>query len=100
MSPFPWSELFLKHINGIELENYYRWLALTYVVTLATNPSISLPCGLDHKRMPFGLQVLLKHHPHRRRPLQRDKRLLQQRFPVDLGTLGQRRIPPSNSFVV
>jgi Asp-tRNA(Asn)/Glu-tRNA(Gln) amidotransferase A subunit family amidase len=57
VSPFPWSELFLKHINGIELENYYRWLALTYVVTLATNPSISLPCGLDHKRMPFGLQV-------------------------------------------
>jgi len=57
VSPFPWSELFLKQINGIELENYYRWLALTYVVTLATNPSISLPCGVDHKQMPFGLQV-------------------------------------------
>jgi len=57
VSPFPWSELFLKQVNGIELENYYRWLALTYVVTLATNPSISLPCGLDHKQMPFGLQV-------------------------------------------
>lgn len=57
VSPFPWSELYLKQINGIPLENYYRWLALTYVVTLATNPSISLPCGLDHKQMPFGLQV-------------------------------------------
>jgi Asp-tRNA(Asn)/Glu-tRNA(Gln) amidotransferase A subunit family amidase len=57
VSPFPWSELYLKQINGIALENYYRWLALTYVVTLATNPSISLPCGLDHMRMPFGLQV-------------------------------------------
>lgn len=57
MSPFPWSELYLKEVNGVALENYYRWLALTYVVTLATNPAISLPCGRDHRGMPFGLQV-------------------------------------------
>lgn len=58
VSPFPWSELFLKEVNGVALENYYRWLALTYVVTLATNPAISLPCGTDHQQMPFGLQVI------------------------------------------
>ena len=40
------------------LNNYYHWLALTYVVTLATNPAIALPCGVDHKGMPFGLQVI------------------------------------------
>ncbi|NUU00998.1 amidase [Herbaspirillum robiniae] len=57
VSPFPWSELYLKEVNGVALQNYYRWLALTYVVTLATNPSISLPCGSDHRGMPFGLQV-------------------------------------------
>ncbi|HZG22020.1 MAG TPA: amidase family protein [Herbaspirillum sp.] len=57
VSPFPWSELYLKEVNGVALENYYRWLALTYVVTLVTNPSISLPCGRDHRGMPFGLQV-------------------------------------------
>jgi len=57
VSPFPWSELYLKEVNGVALENYYRWLGLTYVVTLATNPSISLPCGRDHRGMPFGLQV-------------------------------------------
>ncbi|MDR6585890.1 amidase [Herbaspirillum frisingense] len=57
VSPFPWSELYLKEVNGVALENYYRWLALAYVVTLATNPSISLPCGRDHRGMPFGLQV-------------------------------------------
>ena len=27
-------------------------------ITLATNPAISLPCGVDHKEMPFGLQVI------------------------------------------
>lgn len=58
VSPFPWQDLYLKSINGKQLENYYRWLALTYVVTLATNPALSLPCGVDHKGMPFGLQVV------------------------------------------
>lgn len=58
VSPFPWSEPYLREINGDALPNYYRWLALTYVVTLATNPAISLPCGLDANGMPFGLQVI------------------------------------------
>jgi amidase len=58
VSPFAWSELYLKEVNGVALENYYRWLALTYVVTLATNPALAIPCGTDHKGMPFGLQAV------------------------------------------
>ncbi len=58
VSPFPWSQLYLDAVNGRPLENYYRWLSLTYVVTLATNPALSLPCGRDHRGMPFGLQVI------------------------------------------
>jgi hypothetical protein len=27
-------------------------------VTLTSNPAVSLPCGVDHKKMPFGLQVI------------------------------------------
>ena len=60
VSPFPWSELYLKAVNGEPLENYYRWLALTYVVTLVTNPALSMPCGTDAYGMPFGLQVVGK----------------------------------------
>ena len=29
-----------------------------WLKTLATNPAIALPCGTDHKGMPFGLQVV------------------------------------------
>jgi Asp-tRNA(Asn)/Glu-tRNA(Gln) amidotransferase A subunit family amidase len=58
VSPFPWTELYLKEVNGQPLENYYRWLALTYVVTLVTNPALSVPCGTDQRGMPFGLQVI------------------------------------------
>ena len=44
-------------LEGMPLRNYYHWLALTYFVTLVTNPAISLPCGVDEHAMPFGLQV-------------------------------------------
>jgi Asp-tRNA(Asn)/Glu-tRNA(Gln) amidotransferase A subunit family amidase len=58
VSPFPWSQLYLAEMDGKPLRNYYHWLSLTYVVTLVTNPAISLPCGTDRKGMPFGLQAI------------------------------------------
>ncbi len=58
VSPFPWSQLYLAELEGETLKNYYHWLALTYVITLVTNPAISLPCGVDDHGMPFGLQVV------------------------------------------
>ncbi|HEX2827659.1 MAG TPA: amidase family protein [Burkholderiales bacterium] len=58
VSPFPWSQLYLAEMDGKPLRNYYHWLSLTYVVTLATNPAITIPCGTDDKGMPFGLQIV------------------------------------------
>lgn len=58
VSPFPWTQMHATEINGRAQENYYRWLALTYVVTLTTHPAISLPCGTDQAGMPFGLQIV------------------------------------------
>ncbi|APW39762.1 amidase [Rhodoferax koreense] len=62
VSPFPWTELFAGRIDGQAMRNYYHWLGLTYVVTLATNPALSLPCGTDEHGMPFGLQVIGRLH--------------------------------------
>ncbi|KAB2889457.1 MAG: amidase, partial [Burkholderiaceae bacterium] len=58
VSPFPWTTLYADSIDGKPQSNYYRWLALTYVVTLTTLPALSLPCGTDHAGMPFGMQVI------------------------------------------
>ena len=58
VTPFPWTELYAQRIDGQATRNYYHWLGLTYVVTLATNPALSLPCGRDEHGMPFGLQLI------------------------------------------
>jgi len=58
VSPFPWTLPYATHIDGRAQDNYYRWLALTYVITLTTHPAIALPCGRDEQGMPFGLQVV------------------------------------------
>lgn len=58
LSPFPWQQLYAEQVQGRRMRNYYEWLSLTYVVTLATNPALSLPCGCDSLGMPFALQVI------------------------------------------
>jgi amidase len=58
VSPFPWTQFHADTIDGKPQANYYRWLALTYIVTLATLPALSLPCGVDHAGMPFGLHLV------------------------------------------
>ncbi len=57
-TPFPWKQLYIDEMDGKKLGNYYHWMATKYFVTLTSNPAVSLPCGLDHKKMPFGLQVI------------------------------------------
>jgi Asp-tRNA(Asn)/Glu-tRNA(Gln) amidotransferase A subunit family amidase len=58
VSPFPWTQSYAEVIDGQRQENYYRWLALTYVITLTTHPAITVPCGTDSLDLPFGLQVV------------------------------------------
>ena len=58
VSPFPWTEPHATHVEGRAQANYYRWLSLTYVTTLTTHPSLSLPCGTDAAGLPFGLQIV------------------------------------------
>ena len=58
ISPRPWTELYPAEIDGVATKSYFHWLALAYAVTLAGHPAVSLPVGLDHSGMPFGLQIV------------------------------------------
>ena len=58
VSPFPHSEWHVDEINGEKMDTYMRWLAITYGITLTTHPVAVIPCGLDSKGMPFGIQIV------------------------------------------
>ena len=58
VSPYPHDKLFVDEINGEKMPTYMRWLALSYASTMAIPCVWALPCGLDHKNMPFGIQLI------------------------------------------
>ena len=57
VSPFPHEQLFIEQINGEKMPTYMRWLAISYAPTMALCCSAVVPCGRDHKGLPFGLQI-------------------------------------------
>ena len=58
VSPFPHAQRYVDTINGAKMPTYMRWLAITYALTMALPCAVALPCGVDHKGMPFGIQVV------------------------------------------
>jgi Asp-tRNA(Asn)/Glu-tRNA(Gln) amidotransferase A subunit family amidase len=58
VSPFPHAQLFVEEINGERMATYMSWLAITYAPTMALACAVALPCGVDHKGMPFGIQLI------------------------------------------
>ncbi len=57
VSPFPHDKLYMDEINGEKMPSYMRWLAPCYALTMTTPAACSLPCGVDHLGLPFGLQI-------------------------------------------
>ena len=57
-TPFDHSQWSVKEIDDIEMPTYMRWLAITYLPTMALASAVVLPCGLDDQKMPFGIQIL------------------------------------------
>jgi Asp-tRNA(Asn)/Glu-tRNA(Gln) amidotransferase A subunit family amidase len=58
VSPFPHEQLTVAAINGKKMDTYMRWLAIAYGITMTTHPVALLPCGVDAKGLPFGIQVV------------------------------------------
>lgn len=58
VSPFPHETLYVSEINGEKMPTYMRWLSLSYAPTMALCCAAAIPCGVDDKGLPFGLQVI------------------------------------------
>ncbi len=57
-SPFPHSQWSVAEIDDAKMATYMRWLAVTYLPTMALASAVVVPCGLDDQKMPFGIQIL------------------------------------------
>lgn len=57
VSPFPWQQLYVDEIDGVQLRTYFHWLALAYGLTLIGHPVAVIPCGVDEQGLPFGIQI-------------------------------------------
>ena len=56
--PWPKEQLFPAEVDGRKVEGYFDYVALTYSITLMGHPCLSIPCGVDDRGLPFGLQII------------------------------------------
>ena len=57
-TPFKHDQWTITEIDGVQMETYMRWLAITYLPTMALACGVVIPCGVDNVGMPFGIQIL------------------------------------------
>jgi len=58
--PFLHEEEYPKKIDGNNMDNYLKWEAISYGVTLFGGPSIVIPCGTIDNNLPYGIQIISK----------------------------------------
>lgn len=56
--PFPVAQRYPGSWDGVVLEGYMGWLALTCAVTMTACPVLALPGGFTDAGLPLGLQVI------------------------------------------
>ena len=56
--PWPKDQMFPAEVDGRKVEGYFDYVALTYSITLMGHPCLSIPCGVDDRGLPFGLQIV------------------------------------------
>jgi amidase len=58
VAPFDVRIRALDEVEGVKLDNYYEWYAISYAITLTSLPAISLPCGFTASGLPVALQLV------------------------------------------
>ena len=58
VQPFPVEQPYPTEINGKPMEHYIQWFFLSYAITVAGLPVISVPCGFTSGGLPVGLQIV------------------------------------------
>jgi Asp-tRNA(Asn)/Glu-tRNA(Gln) amidotransferase A subunit family amidase len=58
VAPWPKHQIYPRTVAGRETPDYFDWVRMTFGITLLNHPAISIPCGVDKRGLPFGLQLV------------------------------------------
>ncbi|MEP7117750.1 MAG: amidase family protein [Acidobacteriota bacterium] len=58
VAPFPVTQNYPDEVAGKKMRTYVDWFAPTFLLSLTGLPVASVPCGLDTRGLPVGLQVV------------------------------------------
>ena len=56
--PFPVEQNYPEEVAGKKMRTYVDWFAPTFLLSLTGLPVASVPCGLDERGLPVGIQVV------------------------------------------
>jgi amidase len=56
--PFPVEQNYPTEVAGRPMRTYVDWFAPTFLLSLTGLPIVSVPCGLDSRGLPVGLQIV------------------------------------------
>ena len=56
--PFPVEQNYPEEVAGRKMRTYVDWIAPTFLLSLTGRPVASVPCGVDERGLPVGLQVV------------------------------------------
>ena len=60
--PFDVEQPYPTEVTGVTMDTYIDWMKSCYFISVAGNPTISVPCGYTADRLPIGLQIVARHH--------------------------------------
>ena len=80
--PFPSEQNYPESIAGKKMETYIDWIAPTFVLSLTGLPVVSVPCGVDSRGLPVGIQIVGAAHDEE--GVLKLAKLIQESHPVGL----------------
>ncbi len=80
--PFPVEQNYPDHVAGKKMRTYVDWFAPTFLLSLTGLPVASVPCGLDERGLPVGIQVVGR--PNDEETVLALAAEIQRRYPVAL----------------
>lgn len=59
--PFAVEHTWPRHVAGVEMDTYHRWMEMVIPVSLIGLPAVAVPAGFGDAGLPMGVQLIGRH---------------------------------------